>query len=77
MTCLLSALRLSLINNHFAHCKFIDYSKEALPLFKSTGPEDKPDGGCAAINTAKDATGFLKTCKQLRFWERQSAVDKL
>ncbi len=65
------------VNDAFAHCKFIGYSKEALPLFESTGLEDKLDGGCMAINTAKDVAGFLKACKQLRFWERQSAVDKL
>lgn len=65
------------VNDAFAHCKFIGYSKEALPLFESTGLEDQMDDGCIPINAAKDVAGFLKKCKQLRFWERQSAVDKL
>ncbi|MEX2474250.1 catalase [Marinobacter sp.] len=63
------------VNDAFAHCKFIGYTMDALPLFKSAGLENKLDAGCVAIRTADDATDFLQSCKPLRYWPRQDSVD--
>lgn len=65
------------VNDAFAHCKFIGYTKEALPLFESAGLDNKLDGGCVALDEPSDAAGFLQSCKQLRYWKRQEDVDKV
>lgn len=65
------------VNDAFAHCKFIGYNKEAMPLFESAGLENKLDGGCVALDAPSDAADFLNSCKQLRYWKRQEDVDKV
>jgi len=65
------------VNDAFAHCKFIGYTMESLPLFKSAGLESKLDGGCLSLATTSDAADFLHSCKQLRYWQRQGSVDKV
>ncbi|TVP52891.1 MAG: catalase HPII, partial [Halomonadaceae bacterium] len=65
------------VNDAFSHCKFIGYSKEALPLFTATGLDSKLDGGCLAVDSAKEAADFLIECKLLRFWAREPVVHPL
>lgn len=65
------------VNDAFAHCKFIGYTMDALPLFQSAGLESKLDAGCISIRKASDATDFLNSCKELRHWERQGSVNKV
>lgn len=65
------------VNDAFAHCKFIGYTKAALPLFRSAGLDNKLDGGCIAFDATGDAADFLHSCKQLRYWKRQQDVDKV
>jgi len=63
------------VNDAFAHCKFIGYSKGARPLFESAGLNEKLDAGCVQLNGPSDIADFLHSCKQLRFWKRQEDVD--
>jgi catalase len=32
------------------------------------------DSGCVALKEPTDAKTFLKTCRKLRFWEREATV---
>jgi catalase len=63
------------INDAFAHCKFIGYSAAAKVLFQAAGVRDKTDGGFIALKEERDGGKFIKACRRLRFWERESAVD--
>lgn len=56
----------------FAHCKFIAHVDAAAPLFAKAGV--KPDEGFVSIGGPDDFAGFVKTCRQLRLWPRESKV---
>ncbi|TXH68469.1 MAG: catalase [Thiothrix sp.] len=60
----------------FAHCKFIAYTEDAMPLFKAVSIDGALDGGCVKLAKAEDAKGFIQACGKLRFWERESKVAK-
>ncbi len=62
------------VNDAFAHCKFIAYTPAAIALFEKAGLSGELDEGCVEIGTAKDASGFVETCRDLRFWEREPNV---
>jgi catalase len=64
------------VNDAFAHCKFIAYTPEALPLFESAGIASLLDAGCFELGKAKSIDKFVKACKQLRLWEREDMVNK-
>jgi catalase len=57
------------VSDAFAHAKFIAYSEAAKPLLQRAGVTEM-DSGCVAT----DAKTFLKTCRKLRFWEREATV---
>ncbi len=58
------------ISDAFSHSKFIAYSESAFALLKAIIGEEKLDEGFMEISSAGDAAAFVKTCRQLRFWER-------
>ncbi len=58
----------------FAHCKFIAFSPEAMPLFEKAGIADGLDGGCLELSAADDAETFVAMCRDLRFWDREPEV---
>lgn len=59
----------------FAHCKFIGYVEEALPLFAKAGiAEEDFDEGCVEIGNAKDARSFIDSLTKLRVWGREPNV---
>jgi catalase len=60
------------VSDAFAHAKFIAYVDAARPLLEKAGVE--LDGGCIELKSAADATKFVRTCGQLRFWEREANV---
>ncbi|HPY42550.1 MAG TPA: catalase-related domain-containing protein, partial [Thiolinea sp.] len=60
----------------FAHCKFIAYNDDAMPLFKAVSIDSDLDGGCIKLAKADDAKAFIKACGKLRFWEREPNVSK-
>ncbi len=58
----------------FAHAKFIGYTKAAMPLLEKAGIADSLDQGCIALEKGEDISRFLESCRQVRFWERESKV---
>lgn len=62
------------VNDAFAHCKFIAYSKEALPLLQAAGIGDSLDGGCIEL-TADTLPDYIAALADLRLWEREPSID--
>ena len=64
------------VSDAFAHCKFIGYTAQALPLLAKAGvaPEDH-DEGLIQLDGADDVAAFLAACGQLRLWGRELKVD--
>ena len=62
------------VSDAFAHCKFIAYSSEAMPLFEKAGLADSLDEGCLALKSKGDAKAFVDRCGSLRFWKREPKV---
>lgn len=58
----------------FAHCKFIGFSTEALPLLARAGIEPEMDEGLIALDAEKSVTAFIKNCRRLRLWSRETSV---
>ena len=58
------------VTDAYAHCKFIGYVTDAAPLLEATGISELRDDGFIELN----GNGFVTTCRQLRFWERESAA---
>jgi catalase len=63
------------VNDAFAHCKFIGYTPEAMPLFEKTGLAANLDEACMVVGSKRDASAFLKACGAIRHWERELHVD--
>jgi catalase len=62
------------VEDAFAHCKFIGHTPAAAAVFEAVGLADKLDGGVVAIDSPDAVGGFLETCAELRFWEREFAL---
>jgi catalase len=62
------------VSDAFAHCKFIGYSADAMPLFDKAGLAPDLDVGCIELGSQEDATRFVEMCRELRFWEREPNV---
>jgi catalase len=58
----------------FAHCKFIGYTKPALPLLEKAGVADMLDEGTVEINGPDAVAAFLKGLGALRVWAREPSV---
>jgi catalase len=58
----------------FAHCKFIGFSAGAAALFDAARIPAM-DAGFVQLTKPKDARALVETCRALRFWERETAVD--
>lgn len=64
------------VSDAFGHSKFIGYTADALPLIDKAGiGEADMDEGMIELAKAADAKAFLKTCGQLRLWNRELATD--
>jgi catalase len=59
----------------FTHCKFIGYVEAALPLFEKAGIPNDRDDGCMALEGPESCAAFVATCRQLRFWMREAAMQ--
>lgn len=60
----------------FAHLKFIGYVEAAIPLLEKAGVVENCDDGLIALDESDACSTFLTTCRQLRFWEREAAMQK-
>ena len=64
------------VSDAYAHCKFIAYVDDALPLIDRAGiSEADMDEGLVRLEGADDVAPFLALCAQLRFWDREFSVD--
>ncbi|SFP97322.1 catalase [Tranquillimonas alkanivorans] len=57
----------------FAHCKFIALGGAAGPVTKAAGLDGQLDSGCFPLGAGSDVAGFVKACRDLRFWDRERA----
>lgn len=57
----------------YAHCKFVRYADDAVPLFRAVGLAEPLDDGFVRLSDATSVDDFLVHCGQLRSWERQTA----
>jgi catalase len=58
----------------YAHCKFIAYSAEAMPLFEKAGIAADMDEGFFRLGSPADAMKFIKACGELRLWKREAKL---
>ena len=58
----------------FAHLKFIAYTDAAKPLLQKAGVLGDLDAGCISLSKAGAASDFIKQCRSLRLWERETVV---
>ena len=66
------------VNDAHAHCKFIGYSAGAQALLDAAGLRDLVDAGYVPLDAkTSTATNFIKTCRQLRFWDREPTVKSV
>ncbi len=64
------------VSDAYAHCKFIGYNEDSLPLIDRAGiSEADMDEGMLALGGDKDVSAFLSACGKLRLWEREFRVD--
>jgi catalase len=64
------------VNDAYAHCKFIAYVDDALPLIDRAGiTEADMDEGLVRLEGPDDVAPFLALCGQLRLWDRELKVD--
>ncbi len=69
-----SAAARDFVSDAYAHYKFVGYTSAAAPLLAAAGLRDMLDEGFIEFSgNGKDAAGFLRSCRQLRFWDRQAA----
>jgi catalase len=58
------------VSDAYAHCKFIGYTADVLPLFEASGVASHLDEGFVRLDEQSPAD-FLRQCGQLRLWSRQ------
>ncbi|WP_020395692.1 catalase [Thiolinea disciformis] len=61
----------------FAHCKFIAYVADTMPIFEAVSIDKALDAACHEIKADGDAKAFIKECGKLRFWDREPKVSKV
>ncbi len=64
------------VNDAFAHCKFLAYVPEVLPLLEAAGIDEMLDGGCIRLVNQEAVKGFIKSCRAVRYWGREPGVDQ-
>jgi catalase len=55
----------------FAHLKFIAFVQAAAPLLEKAGVVPSADDGVIELASARDTEAFVRSCRKLRFWERE------
>ncbi|MDN7355654.1 catalase [Acetobacter senegalensis] len=63
------------VTDAYAHAKFIAHVPEAAPLLKKAGlTDDALDEGVITLEKPSSVPEFVKTCRALRFWQREAKV---
>ena len=57
----------------FAHLKFVGYVEAAEPLLGKAGVPNNRDEGFVLLKKPNDCSTFIATCRQLRYWSRESS----
>jgi catalase len=66
------------VNDAHAHCKFIGCSASAQALLDAAGLTDLVDAGYVTLDAKQStATNFIKTCRRLRYWDREPTVKSV
>jgi catalase len=58
----------------FAHCKFIGFTTDAIPLLQKAGVDPEADEGLISLDGPNSVTGYIESCRKLRLWARESSV---
>jgi catalase len=61
------------VTDAYAHCKFIGYTGDAVPLFEASGLAPLVDDGFISLDDRAPAD-FITQCAKLRHWRRQLAT---
>ena len=61
------------VNDAYAHCKFIGYAKQALPLLEKAGIAEDLDEGCFTLD--EGVAEFVEALGALRYWPREVNAD--
>jgi len=64
------------VTDAHAHCKIVGHVETAAALLQAAGVAELVDDGYVALDDG-DVDAFVTACRQLRFWEREPAVDAL
>ncbi len=62
------------VTDAFTHAKFIGYVDTAMPLLQAAGVADDMDAGFVRLDADGDASTFVETCRQLRYWQREEVA---
>lgn len=66
------------VNDAHAHCKIVGHIPSAHALFVAAGLSELMDAGYIPLDAKKGTvTGFIKTCRQLRHWDREPTVKSV
>ena len=66
------------VSDAHAHCKFVGHTPSAQVLFDAAGITPLMDAGYVQLDAKKSAAAnFIKTCRQLRFWDREPTVKSV
>jgi catalase len=60
------------VSDAFGHLKFIAYIDAAMPLLEKAGIAPDLDAGCVILNGPKNPDSFVKACRKLRRWDRET-----
>jgi catalase len=60
------------LTDAYAHAKFIGCGSDAAALLEATGLDARKDGGMIDIADGDAIAPFLSSCRDLRFWERET-----
>ena len=66
---------LDFVSDAFAHLKFIGYDPAVKPLLEGAGVASRMDDGFIKLGSKADAKSFLKSCGDLRFWNREAKMN--
>ena len=64
------------VTDAHAHCKFVGYGAGAQPLLNAAGVTELMDAGYVLLDAKKTTiTNFIKSCRKLRYWDREWMVE--
>ncbi len=61
------------LSDAFAHYKFIAYTAPVKKMFEAIGLGEQMDDGTVKLESPEDCQDFVKSCRDLRFWDRPGA----